>query len=79
MIKDGETIEFACPFCSAKTVAGSLPDPEFGGFCLGVMHTLPLCARFEALEPDDFMAAVNDATLDPGALEKFRREWSRRT
>jgi hypothetical protein len=46
---------FACPFCRGRFfIAHDGVGP------VGVIHTAPICAKFTALEPIDFVAAVND-------------------
>jgi hypothetical protein len=47
-------LEFTCPFCGKQCTATTEPD-------LGVTHVLPMCEKFEKLEPDEFLAAVNSA------------------
>ena len=47
-------VEFVCPFCGKQCTATTEPD-------FGVTHVLPMCEKFEQLEPDDFLAAVNNA------------------
>lgn len=46
-------VTFTCPFCKGEVHAGS--DAEGRG---GVLHTLPMCEKFEAMEPDVFMEAA---------------------
>jgi len=46
-------LEFTCPFCGKLCTASTDPD--------GVTHVLPMCEKFEKLEPDEFLAAVNSA------------------
>lgn len=43
-------IKLVCPFCRGVVMA----DASEGK----VMHTMPACSEFEALEPDDFLVAV---------------------
>jgi len=46
-------LEFICPFCGKQCTAMTDPDR--------VTHVLPMCEKFEQLEPDAFLAAVNSA------------------
>lgn len=46
----GKSIEIVC-VCGKKAIAGDLSD---GG--AGVAHMEPRCAKFEELEPDEFLA-----------------------
>jgi len=55
-MKPGDTItgphvECICPFCGVRFYAY-----ESGA----VIHRLPVCTKFIALEADDFLAAAND-------------------
>lgn len=45
------TLTFRCPFCGGQCATTDKP--------LGVLHSLPLCERFGALEPVEFLHAVN--------------------
>jgi len=60
----GETlrtlVSFVCPFCGA---VASAVEQESGE--PGIVHPVPMCVRFEAMEPDEYMRAVNAATLGP--------------
>lgn len=47
-------LQFLCPFC--KRVCSANAREENGA--IGVVHTLPTCAQFDALEPSDFLAAT---------------------
>lgn len=47
-------VDFVCPFCGKQCAAES-------GLEQAVTHALPMCAKFESLEPDAFIAAVNVA------------------
>lgn len=49
-ITDG--VDFVCPFCNAKCTA----SVEQG--C--VLHEVPMCEKYEQLEPADFLKAVNE-------------------
>jgi hypothetical protein len=44
--------EFACPFCGLRVAVSVQP--------CAVLHAVPMCDRFEHLEPVDFMRACND-------------------
>lgn len=46
-------IDFTCPFCKLPASAGYSED----GRPL-VVHKVPMCRRFEALQPHEYMAAV---------------------
>lgn len=60
-MSDDEPIEAdplgECPFCSAKVYASI--DPEDGTHD-GLIHEMPLCRRFEELEPDEFITAMRE-------------------
>ena len=45
------TLDFVCPFCDK----GATADSDQGA----VFHTMPMCPKFEQLEPIDYMKAVN--------------------
>mgnify|MGYP001617579640 FL=1 len=49
-ITDG--VNFTCPFCKAQCTT-SLEH-------CAVLHTAPMCEKFEQLEPDEFLKAVNE-------------------
>lgn len=49
-ITDG--VDFICPFCKARCTT-SLEH-------CAVLHTVPMCEKFEQLEPDEFLKAVNE-------------------
>jgi len=49
--KEPPHVECACPFCGVNFIAY-----ENGA----VIHRLPVCTKFMALEPVDFLAAAND-------------------
>jgi hypothetical protein len=49
-ITDG--LDFICPFCGARCTV--LREHE------AVAHVLPMCEKFEQLEPDEFLKAVNE-------------------
>jgi hypothetical protein len=53
-----DLVRFKCPFCkgdaSAVETASGIP---------GVMHTMPTCEKFDELEPDDYLHAVNARML----------------
>lgn len=53
-IELAEFIEFACPFCGQRAVAGF----DIGRPC--VMHALPLCPEFDLAEPDAYLRKCND-------------------
>lgn len=48
-------VSFVCPFCGKGCSANS--DPRRGA--IGVVHGLPMCKKFEELEPQEFMRACN--------------------
>lgn len=47
----------SCPFCGAEVQAS---DGSKGGEP-GVLHGMPMCKKFEELEPDRFMYELNEA------------------
>lgn len=53
-------VTLKCPFCKGVVSAdrgseeGELPERE-----PGVVHTMPTCSKFDELEPDAFLLAVN--------------------
>lgn len=54
-------VRFLCPFCGAQCGASSQGDNP------GVMHSMPMCERFEKTEdPAEFMAACNAALASRG-------------
>lgn len=44
--------EFICPFCG-QPCRVILEPPQ-------VLHATPTCAKFDRLEPDEYLVAVND-------------------
>ncbi len=50
-------VTLPCPFCSGTVSADRGNESE--GRPGGVVHTLPVCKRFNDLEPDAFLVAVN--------------------
>ena len=52
-----DALDFNCPFCGALA---SVSENKFA-----VFHAMPPCSKYLALEPDDFLAAVNDAMGNP--------------
>lgn len=48
-------VRFACPFCGKFVDANT--NPARGA--VGLVHELPMCPQFQALEPEDFMKACN--------------------
>lgn len=52
-----DAVDFTCPFCSGKCSASDERAL--------VLHAMPPCSKYLALEPDDFLAAVNDAMGNP--------------
>lgn len=48
-------MDFLCPFCGGHASAG------YKGEDPCVMHAEPMCEKFAKLEPDEYLAAVNDA------------------
>ena len=51
-----DAVEFACPFCGGKGVARVQQR--------SVMHTAPFCDKFQEMDVEDFIHAVN-AKLRP--------------
>jgi hypothetical protein len=62
-VKPGRTLkvhdatDFTCPFCGVPASASERPPAVF--------HTMPPCSKYLALEPDEYLAAVNDAMGNP--------------
>jgi hypothetical protein len=52
-----DAVDFDCPFCKGKCSAS---EEKFV-----VLHSMPPCPKYLALEPDDYLAAVNDAMGSP--------------
>lgn len=52
-----DAVDFDCPFCGGKC---SVSEEK-----AMVLHALPPCARYLALEPGDFLHAVNVAMDNP--------------
>lgn len=50
-IRFAAEVEFKCPFCG-RTVAASSKEGA-------VLHAVPMCEKFEKLEPDEYMHQVN--------------------
>lgn len=50
-------VEFACPFCKGRASAAETVEDAHAT----VLHTLPPCERWLALDPVEYMGAVNDA------------------
>ncbi len=48
-------VDFVCPFCQRRASAGFMGEKP----C--VMHAMPECEKFMALEPDEYLSQVNDA------------------
>lgn len=48
--KDG--VDFICPFCKARCTVSREKE--------SIVHTLPMCEKFEQLDPADYLQAVND-------------------
>ena len=46
-----DAVNFTCPFCGSQCTA----TLEHGA----VFHGLPMCEKFEQLDPVEFLAAVN--------------------
>lgn len=72
-LKPGEVKRFTCPFCGAVCEAGNhiiegLSEPVYG-----VIHAQPVCEHFNVLEPDEFLVAVNNATLPPDILARLKK------
>ena len=45
-------VEFQCPQCGGKVMAGATTVDEN---TMAVSHTMPMCRRFEHLQPDDYL------------------------
>lgn len=52
-------VDFVCPFCGRRASAG------YKGSAPCVLHAMPQCEKFEQLEPDEYLAQVNDAMGHP--------------
>jgi hypothetical protein len=50
VVKLREPINFKCPFCGRDVTIGKLPDD-----LIAITHVLPICVKFEELEPSDFI------------------------
>lgn len=48
---------FICPFCRKRCEAHIHGDLETGEFFM--LHVEPICQKYDTMEPDDFMHAVN--------------------
>jgi hypothetical protein len=70
-----EAHSFVCPFCKGKVHVDVSDDP-------GLIHELPTCQRFDLLEPDAFLEAVNNeqaVTAEARArLQAERAAWERK-
>lgn len=47
-----DTADFTCPFCRGQVTV--LLSPSYG-----VAHAMPMCKKFEELEPLDFLHQAN--------------------
>jgi hypothetical protein len=56
-LKVHDSTDFTCPFCGALASVSERPPTVF--------HALPPCTKYLALEPQDYLAAVNDAMGNP--------------
>ena len=54
-----DAVDFNCPFCGKLASAS--------GKKFAVFHAVPPCPKYLALEPDEYLAAVNDAMGNPRA------------
>jgi hypothetical protein len=56
----------ACPFCGGEFFDARDPDTME---VQGLIHSMPMCDQFRALEPGEYLKAVNDlnasAVFDP--------------
>jgi hypothetical protein len=59
VIRFRPSVEFACPFCELRVKAGEAVRPGDGEATPCVVHDEPVCKRFDELEPDEYMTAVN--------------------
>lgn len=50
----GESVDFTCPFCGVT---------DCRAYENAVIHPTPICTKYLLLEPDEFLAAVNDSKL----------------
>ena len=53
-----EEVRFVCPFCKRKCSAGFTRRPGQEDEP-AILHAVPACQKFEALEIDDFLHEVN--------------------
>lgn len=51
-ITDGKEVE--CPFCGGTVVFGKMTHPQTGQLQAAVVHTIPMCPKFESNTADDF-------------------------
>lgn len=54
-----------CPFCKGDILLADVRDPETRRNVTGLVHTLPVCARFTLLNADDFIHAAEQAGVGP--------------
>lgn len=47
-----------CPFCGMAIFESISPDD---GRIDGLIHSMPMCEKFEKMEPDEFITAVREA------------------
>jgi hypothetical protein len=59
VIRFRPSVEFTCPFCGHRVKAGEAVRPGEAEASPCVLHDEPVCERFDELEPDEFMQAVN--------------------
>lgn len=67
--ESNHTFDFLCPFCGGHVSVGAPPDGV-----PWIIHAVPTCGRFDALEPDEFMAAVNDRFMIDSLNRPKRRD-----
>lgn len=49
-----ESVRIKCPFCNGTAHVGHMQSDGEGA----VLHTLPMCEKFEQLPPDEYLQAV---------------------
>lgn len=52
-----DSIQVKCPFCRGTAMFGFIDSDDFGA----LLHSLPMCKKFEELPPDQFITAVRQA------------------
>lgn len=50
-----EDLDIPCPFCGQQFLAGMINGQDFG-----VLHMMPQCARFQDLDPLEFLKLARE-------------------